>query len=96
MIELELLNDQVEIVQEGLFNVLSDVVVKCGLDMERLVRLLNFLDPHVERVKLLLDKVIEVVGGVKYSVNGSHEEREESNSHELKGNRENVFLGGGS
>ena len=48
LIELELFDDKVEIVQESLFNILSDVVVESWLDMERLVRLLNLLDPHIE------------------------------------------------
>ena len=37
LIELELFNDEVEIVKESLLDILSDVVVECWLDMERLV-----------------------------------------------------------
>lgn len=48
LIELELFDDEVEIVQKSLFNILSDVVIESWLDMERLVRLLNLLDPHIE------------------------------------------------
>ena len=55
LIELELFDDEVEIVQKSLFNILSDVVIESWLDMERLVRLLNLLDPHIERVKFLLN-----------------------------------------
>lgn len=61
LIELELLNDQVEIIKESLFNVLSDIVIKRGLNMKRLVGLLNLLDPHVERIKLLLDEIVKVI-----------------------------------
>ena len=48
LIEVELLNDEVEIVKESLLDVFPDVVVQSRLDMERLVRLLNFLNPHVQ------------------------------------------------
>ena len=92
MVELELLNNQVEIVKEGLLDVLSDIIIQSWLDVEWLVRLFNFLDPHVEGVKFLLDKVIKVVGGIEDSINRTHEEREECKSHELKSDRENVFL----
>ena len=65
LIEWELLNHQIIIVKEGLVDVVLDIVVEIGLNMERLVRLLNLLDPHVERVQLLIDEVLEVVGGVE-------------------------------
>ena len=61
LIELEFFNDQVEIIHEGLFDVLSDVVVKSWLDMEWLVGLFNLLDPHVELIQFLLNQVIEVI-----------------------------------
>jgi hypothetical protein len=64
--------------------------------MERLVRLLDLLDPHVKGIKFLLNKVIEIVRGVEDTVDRSHKEREEGKSHKFKGNRENVFLGGRS
>jgi hypothetical protein len=50
MIEIELFDDQVEIVQEGLLDVLADVIVQRRLDVERSVRLLNLLDPHIQLV----------------------------------------------
>ena len=37
LVELELLDNQIEIVKEGLLDVLSDIVVKGWLDVERLV-----------------------------------------------------------
>mgnify|MGYP004184070287 CR=1 FL=1 len=37
LIELELFNNQVEIVEEGLLYVLSDIIVQGWLDMEWLV-----------------------------------------------------------
>jgi len=37
LIELELFDDQVEIIKESLFDVLSDIVVQSWLDMEWLV-----------------------------------------------------------
>ena len=47
LVELELLDNQVEIIQEGLLDVLSDVIIQSWLNMEWLVRLFNLLDPHV-------------------------------------------------
>jgi len=47
LIELELLNDEVEVIQEGLLYVSSNVVVERGLNVEGLVGLLNLFDPHV-------------------------------------------------
>jgi hypothetical protein len=64
--------------------------------MERLVGLFDLLDPHIKRVKFLFNQIIEVIGSVEDTVDGSHKEGEESKTHELQGNRENVFLGSGS
>ena len=69
MIELELFNDQVEVVEEGLFNILSDVIVESWLNVEWLVRFLNLLDPHVQRVELFFDQVIKVVRSIEDTVN---------------------------
>ena len=92
LVELELLDDQVEIVQEGLLDVLSDVVVKGWLDVVWLVRLLDFLNPHVKGVELLLDKVIEVVLGVEDAVDGAHQEGEEGQTQELQDDGEDVLV----
>ena len=96
LVEDKLLNDQVEIIHEGLLDILSDVIIESWLNMEWLVRLLNLLDPHVQGIKLVLDEVIEVVRSVEDTIDGSHKEGEEGKTKELKDNRENVFLGGGS
>lgn len=48
LIELELFNNQVEIVEEGLLYILSDIIVQGWLNMERLVGFFNLLDPHVK------------------------------------------------
>ena len=93
LVELELLDDQVEIVQEGLLDVLSDVVVKGWLDVVWLVRLLDFLNPHVKGVKFLLDKVIEVVLGVEDAVDGTHQEGEEGQTQELQDDGKDVLVG---
>lgn len=61
LVENKLFNNQVEIVHEGLFNVLSDIVIESWLDVEWLVGLLDFLDPHIEGVKFVFDQVIKVV-----------------------------------
>jgi hypothetical protein len=61
LVENELLNNQVEIVHEGLLNVLSDIVIESWLDVERLVGLLDFLDPHIKGIKFIFDQVIKVV-----------------------------------
>ena len=91
LVEVELLDDQVEIVQEGLLDVLPDVVVECGLDVERLVRLLDLLDPHVERVQLLLDQVVEVIRSAEDARDRAHQEREEGQAQKLEQYGENVF-----
>ena len=92
LVELELFDDQVEIIKESLFDILSNIVVKSWLNMERLVGLLNFLDPHVQRVKFLFDEIIEVVRSVEDTIDGTHEEREESQTHELESNGEDVLI----
>jgi hypothetical protein len=61
LVELELLDDQVEIVKEGLLHILPDVVIKRGLNMERFVGLFNLLDPHVQGVKFLFNEIVEVI-----------------------------------
>ena len=96
LVEDELLDDQVEVIHERLLDVVPDIVVQSGLNVEWLVGLLDLLDPHVEGVKLVLDEVIEVVGGIENSVDGAHQEGEESKSQELKDDREDVLLGGGT
>jgi hypothetical protein len=68
LVELELFNHQVEVVKKSLLHVLSNVVVESWLNMIRLVRLLNFLDPHVERVQLLFNQIVEVVLGIEDTV----------------------------
>ena len=68
LVELEFFNDQVEIVEESLFDIFSNVVVQSGLDMVRLVRFLNLLDPHVQRVELFFNQIIKVVGGIEDTV----------------------------
>lgn len=83
LVELELFDNKVEIVQESLFDVLSDIIIKSWLNMERLVRLFDLLDPHVKRVKFLFNQIIEVIGCVEDTVDGSHKEGEESKTHEL-------------
>jgi len=61
LVELELFDDQVEIVEEGLLDILSDIIVKRWLNMERLVGLFDLLDPHIQGVKLLFSEIIEVI-----------------------------------
>ena len=53
--EGEVLNDKVKVVHESLLYIGSDIVVEGGLDVESPVRLLNFLDPHVKRIKFLFN-----------------------------------------
>jgi hypothetical protein len=64
--------------------------------MERLVGLFDLLDPHIKRVKFLFNQIIEVIGSVEDTVDGSHKEGEESKTHKLQGDGKNVFLGSGS
>ena len=94
LVELEFLDHQVEIVKESLLNVSPDVVVKSWLNVIWFVRLLNLLDPHVERVKFFFDKSLKRVGCIKDTVDGPHQEGEECEADKLKGDREDVFLVG--
>jgi hypothetical protein len=94
LVELELFDDQVEVVHESLFDVFPDVVVESGLDMVWFVRLLNLLDPHIQRIQLLFDQIVEVVLCVEDTVDRAHQEREESKAHEFKDDREDVLPGG--
>jgi len=68
LVELELLDNQIEIVQEGLFNIFSDVVVQSWLNVEWLVGLLDLFDPHIQGVEFLFDEIIEVIGGVEDTI----------------------------
>lgn len=52
--------------------------------MEWLVGLLDLLDPHVQGVEFLLDEIVEVIGRVEDTVDGTHEEREEGQTHEFE------------
>lgn len=92
LIELELFDNQVEIIEESLLNILSDIVVQGRLDVEGFVRFLDFLDPHVQGVQLLLDEVVEIIRGIEDTVDGAHEEREEGEAQELKADGENVLV----
>ena len=91
LIELEFFNDQVEIVHEGLLDILSDIVVESWLDVEWLVGFLNLLDPHIKLVQLLLDQIIEIIRCVENTINRTHKEREESETKELKNDGEDVL-----
>lgn len=90
--ELELLDDEVVVVEEGLVDVLLDVVVQVWLDVEWLVGLLDLFDPHVQLVQLLVDQVLEVVRRVENTIDTTHQEREEDESNKLQSNREKQFL----
>lgn len=90
--ELELLDDQVVVIEEGLVDVLLDIVVQVWLDVERLVRLFDLLDPHVQLIELLVDEVLEVVGCVEDSVDAAHQEREEDEADELQHDREEQLV----
>ena len=46
--ELELLNYQVVIVEEGLVDIILNIIIQIRLNMKRLVRFLDLLDPHIE------------------------------------------------
>ena len=72
LIKLKLLYDQIEIIQESLLNVLSDIIIQSRLNMVRFVRFLNLFDPHIEGVEFFLNKVIKVVLCIEDTVDGSH------------------------
>ena len=60
--------------------------------MERLIRFFNFLDPHIQRIKFLLNQVIEVIRSIENSINRSHQKRKESEPQKLQANGENIFI----
>jgi len=93
LIELKFLNDKIKVIEESLFNIFPDVIVQRRLNVERLIRLFNFLNPHVQRIKFLLNQVIEVVRCVENTINRTHQKRKESKSQKLQADRENVFIG---
>jgi len=59
--------------------------------VEGLVRLFDLLNPHVKRVQLLINQILEVIRGVENAVDGPHQEREEDQADELKDDRERVL-----
>jgi hypothetical protein len=83
LVELELFDNQVEIVQESLFDILSDIIIKSWLNMERLIRLFDLLNPHVKRVKFFVDQILKVVRGVEDTIDRPHQEREEDKADKL-------------
>jgi len=92
LIELEFLNDQVVIIQESLVDVIFDVVVKIRLDMEWLVGLLDFLDPHIQRVKFFINQILKIIGSVEDAIDGAHQKGEEYKTNKLKNNGEYVLF----
>ena len=87
MEEWEFFNNKIEIIKECLFNIFSDIVVQCWLNMEGFVRFFYFFDPHIKRIQFLFDQIIKVIFGVEDSVDGSHQEREEGSEEEEKKKR---------
>jgi len=61
LIELELFDDKIEIIEECLLYILSNVIIECRLNVEWLVGFFNFLNPHVKRVKFFFNQIIEVI-----------------------------------
>ena len=92
LVEAELLDNKVVIVEECLVDVVLDIVVQVWLYVERLVRLLNLLDPHIQGVELFIDEIFKVVGCIEYVIDTTHEEREEDEPYKLQNNREYILL----
>ena len=61
LIEWEIFNYQVEIKLECLFNILSNIVIKSRLNMERLVRFFNLFDPHVQGIQFFFDQILKII-----------------------------------
>jgi hypothetical protein len=74
LVELEFFDHEVEVIQESLLDIFPNVIVQCRLNVVRFVGFLDFLDPHIQRVQLFFDQVVEVVLGVEDSVNRAHQE----------------------
>ena len=93
LVEVELLDDQVEVVHEGVVHVLLDVAVQVGRDVVGLVRPLDLLDPDVQKAQLLVDEALEVVRLLQHIVDAAHQEREETQTDKLQNHAENVLIG---
>lgn len=91
--EGELLDDQVVIETVRHVYVHFDVAVQLGLYEERLITLLDLLDPHVQLVELLVNLVLEVVRCIEDLCDVAHEQREEHEAHELHENRVELLVG---
>jgi hypothetical protein len=83
LIEIELFNNQVEIVHEGIVHVLLDVTVKVRGDIVGLVRTLYLFNPDIQETQLFIYETLEVVGFLEHIINAAHEEGEETQTYEL-------------
>jgi hypothetical protein len=61
--------------------------------MEGFVGLFNLLDPHVQGIKFFFNQIVEVIGSVEDTVNSTHKEREERQTHEFQNDGEYVLIG---
>lgn len=77
LVEVEFLDDQVEIVEECLLNIFTNVIIECRLNVEWFVWFLNLLNPHVEWIQLLLNEIIKIIGSAEDTCDGTHQEWEE-------------------
>jgi len=48
--ERELLNNKIEIIEESLFDIFSDIIVESWLNMEWFIWFFYLLNPHIERI----------------------------------------------
>mmetsp|Transcript_5532 Transcript_5532/g.4215 ORF Transcript_5532/g.4215 Transcript_5532/m.4215 type:complete len:88 (-) Transcript_5532:706-969(-) len=58
LVEGELFNDHIEVELKRVLDISSDLAVEFRRDVERLVGLLNPLDPIVQTLKLGIDKIL--------------------------------------
>lgn len=83
LIEVELFNNQIKIVHEGIMHVLLDVTVKVRGDIVGLVRTLYLFNPDIQETQLFIDETLEVVGFLQHIINAAHEEGEETQTDKL-------------
>ena len=60
-------------------------MIQYRLDMKLSIRLLNLFDPHVQLVEFVFNQVVKVICGCENAIKRAHQEREEGEADEFKG-----------
>ena len=70
----------------------SYIVIKIRLNMIRSIGFLNFFDPHIKTVQLMLNQILKAIWHWEYGCNSPHKEWEESKTDEFCKDRKYVFI----